>query len=150
MSKINIIHSFKNNLAKVARLHTSAHAIYHVKSYKIKLLVSSGLCKDSTSEIIRIILPLSLYVPNSFTPNGDGINDFFKVEGDGIKKLEMFIYDRWGQLIFQTNDIYKGWDGKANGGSDVAQIDSYVYVINLRALANKHDYSYRGVVNILK
>jgi gliding motility-associated-like protein len=78
------------------------------------------------------------------------VNDVFKPQGDGITSFEMVIYDRWGQLIFQSTDINKGWDGKANGGSNVSMMDSYVYVINITAFANKHDYTYRGVVNLVK
>jgi gliding motility-associated-like protein len=126
------------------------HTYADTGTYKIKLIASNSLCKDSTSEIVRITLPTSLYVPNTFTPNGDGVNDVFKAQGDGITSFEMMIYDRWGQLIFQSTDINKGWDGKVNGGSEIGQIDAYVYVINITAFANKHDYTYRGVVNLLK
>jgi gliding motility-associated-like protein len=127
-----------------------SHTYADTGTYKIKLKVNNSLCKDSTSILVRITLPTSLYVPAAFSPNGDGINDIFKAEGDGITKFEMLIFDRWGQLVFQSNDINKGWDGKVNGGSSASQIDAFVYVINIRALANKHDYTYRGVVNIMK
>jgi len=126
------------------------HTYADTGTYKIKLIASNSLCKDSTSEIVRITLPTSLYIPNTFTPNGDGVNDVFKAQGDGITTFEMVIYDRWGQLVFQSTDINKGWDGKVNGGSNVSATDTYVYVINITALANKHDYTYRGVVNLLK
>jgi len=91
-----------------------------------------------------------LYIPNTFTPNGDGVNDEFKPKGDGLTKYEMLIYDRWGNMVFYSDDINKGWSGKANGGRDVAQEDAYVYVINLRALGNKHDYVYRGTINLIR
>jgi gliding motility-associated-like protein len=119
-------------------------------TYTIKLIVSNAICTDSTTEKVRIILPTLLYVPNTFSPNGDGVNDVFKAEGDGITTFEMMVFDRWGQMVFYSNDINKGWDGKANGGSEVAQLDTYVYVINLRALANKHDYTYRGTISLIK
>ena len=118
--------------------------------YNIKLVAINNICKDSTYQTVRITLPLMLYIPNTFSPNGDGINDVFLPQGDGIIKYEMRIYDRWGNMIFYSDDINKGWDGRANGGSEVAQIDSYIYLINLRALSNKHDYTYRGVVNLVK
>jgi gliding motility-associated-like protein len=126
------------------------HTYADTGTYKIKLKVTNSLCKDSTSILVRITLPTSLYVPNTFSPNGDGANDVFKAEGEGIIKFEMMIFDRWGQLLFESNDINKGWDGKVNGGSSPAQMDAYVYVINIRALANKHDYTYRGIVNLIK
>ncbi len=126
------------------------HTYADTGTYKMKLIVSNGSCKDSTYEIVRITLPTSLYVPNTFSPNGDGVNDVFKAEGDGITIFEMMIYDRWGQLVFQSTDINKGWDGKVNGGTEVAAMDTYVYVINITAFANKHNYTYRGVVNLMK
>ncbi len=126
------------------------HTYADTGTYKMKLIVSNGSCKDSTYEIVRITLPTSLYVPNTFSPNGDGVNDVFKAEGDGITTFEMMIYDRWGQLVFQSTDINKGWDGKVNGGTEVAAMDTYVYVINITAFANKHNYTYRGMVNLMK
>ncbi len=126
------------------------HTYADTGTYRIKLHVSNGSCKDSTSEIVRITLPTTLYVPNTFSPNGDGVNDVFKAEGDGVTKFEMMVYDRWGQMVFYSADINKGWDGKANGGGEVSMIDTYVYVINITAFTNKHDYTYRGTVNLIK
>ncbi len=126
------------------------HTYADTGTYRIKLHVSNGSCKDSTSEIVRITLPTTLYVPNTFSPNGDGVNDVFKAEGDGVTKFEMMVYDRWGQMVFYSTDINKGWDGKINGGSEVSMIDTYVYVINVTAFTNKHDYTYRGTVNLMK
>jgi gliding motility-associated-like protein len=126
------------------------HTYADTGTYKIRLIVTNSLCKDSTSEIVRITLPTTLYVPNTFSPNGDGVNDVFKAEGDGITKFEMMVYDRWGQMVFYSTDINKGWDGKVNGGSEVSVLDTYVYVINITAFANKHDYTYRGTVNLIK
>jgi gliding motility-associated-like protein len=126
------------------------HTYKDTGTYKIRLLTTNGKCKDSTFQIVRVYAPLLLYVPSSFSPNADGINDEFKAEGDGFVKFEMMIFDRWGQLIFESNDINKGWNGKAKGGSDIAQIDSYIYVVNVRAINDKHDYTYRGVVTLIK
>lgn len=62
------------------------------------VIVSKGACK--------------LYVPNAFTPNGDGLNDIFKASyGDNITKFKMTIYNRWGQKVFEANDINNGWNG---------------------------------------
>lgn len=91
-----------------------------------------------------------LYVPNAFTPNGDGKNDFFMSKGDGILQFEMSIFDRWGNKIFYSNDLNKGWDGKVSGNSEVAQKDTYVYVIDIKALGNKHDYTYKGCFDLVR
>ena len=64
--------------------------------------------------------------PNAFTPNGDGKNDVFTLKGENISNFKMYIYDRWGSLIFESNDITLGWDG-AIKGSD-APFGAYVWL----------------------
>jgi gliding motility-associated-like protein len=57
-----------------------------------------------------------LWIPNSFTPNGDGLNDIFKPKTLAeLENYTMLIFNRWGQLIFESNDLKKGWDGKYKG-----------------------------------
>jgi gliding motility-associated-like protein len=100
-------------------------------------------CKDSVTKTINVKNEYGFYVPNAFTPfNDDGLNEEFKpvyspygidLEGG----YEMLIFDRWGHLIFKTNDIDKGWDGTKNG-TKLPQ-DVYVYKIRYRdALKNSH------------
>ena len=78
--------------------------------YHVHLDLCSGITlKDSVLVVVRNP------VPNAFTPNGDGINDVFRIYGtnvDYITKYNFQIFDRWGQMIFNTNDITQGWDGK--------------------------------------
>ncbi len=127
-----------------------SHTYADTGHYKIKLLVINNFgCKDSTYETVIVEQPYLLYIPNTFSPNNDGVNDVFFARGDGISNFKMMIYDRWGNMIFYSDDINKGWDGKANGGSEVSVIDAYVYVITATDL-KKHDHTYRGVVNLIK
>jgi gliding motility-associated-like protein len=76
---------------------------------------------------------VAIYVPNSFTPNGDGLNDLFVPQGIGIDqaRYELWVFDRWGNLVFYTNEWGKGWDGKMQEGSDVCQVDTYVWKIDV-------------------
>ncbi len=68
-------------------------------------------------------------VPSAFTPNGDGVNDVIYVDGWGIKKLNYFrIFNRWGQLLFESNDIKVGWDGTYNGVPQ--NMETYVYQVS--------------------
>ena len=53
----------------------------------------------------------SIFVPNTFTPNGDGNNDKFEIKGENIKDFELWIYNRWGELLFTSTDVNKTWDG---------------------------------------
>ena len=71
-----------------------------------------------------------LWIPNSFTPNGDGLNDIFKPKTLAeLEEYSMLIFNRWGQLIFESNDINKGWDGKYKG----KQVESGVYTYRIEA-----------------
>ena len=70
-------------------------------------------CSGSDEINIKVFQKSDLYVPNAFTPNNNGLNDFAKVFPVGIKQLKYFsIYNRWGQKVFSTDDSNKGWDGK--------------------------------------
>ncbi len=119
--------------------------------YYINLVVANKFgCTDSIMRPVNISMPALVFAPSAFTPNNDGLNDTFLPKGDGIGEYELKIYDRWGNLIFVSNDINEGWDGTANGGSEVAQLDSYVYAINVKAIENNHSFTYRGVVQLVR
>ncbi len=87
-------------------------------------------CVGYDSVEVNIYCEPTIYVPNSFTPNGDGRNDFFYAQGEGIVEFEMLIFDRWGQLLFQTDQINLGWGGVYN--NEPVQQDVYVWKIRYR------------------
>ncbi|MBK7181762.1 MAG: gliding motility-associated C-terminal domain-containing protein [Bacteroidetes bacterium] len=121
--------------------------------YVVQLIVSNSFgCTDTAYNDVEIQPEYVIYAPNAFTPlNHDGINDYFMPQGVGIdpNNFEMTIFDRWGNAIFKTTDINKGWDGKANGGDKVAQIDVYVWKIRTKDYrGDNHDYI--GHVTIIK
>ena len=80
----------------------------------------------------------TLYVPNAFTPNSDNLNETFLAKGTGITSFDMSIFDRWGNLLFTSDDLNKGWDGKIEGGhyilkqdgEEVSQEDVYIWKID--------------------
>jgi gliding motility-associated-like protein len=106
-------------------------------------------CMDTVTHCIEVVPVFTFYVPNTFTPNGDKLNDTFNGKGVGIINYKMEIYDRWGNLIFTTQSLNIGWDGRANGGSQIAQQDVYVYKIVLTDVFNKL-HNYIGEVTLLK
>ncbi|WP_222165657.1 gliding motility-associated C-terminal domain-containing protein [Edaphocola aurantiacus] len=72
-----------------------------------------------------------MQMPNAFTPNGDGLNDEFKIANYGYQGVEVFrIFDRWGRIVFETTDGSRGWDGTVKG--DPAPSGNYIYHIRLR------------------
>ena len=93
--------------------------------YQIVLLAENGPCTDTAFSNITINPYYALYVPNTFTPNDDGRNDMFEPKGVGIESFEIYIFNRWGEELFYSDNIDVCWDG----GSEVASV--YTYVINV-------------------
>jgi gliding motility-associated-like protein len=128
----------------------SLHTYSDTGTYIITLITSTQHgCSDTAYHTIIIEPDFVFYIPDAFTPNGDGVNDTFTGKGMFFTEYQMRIYDRWGNLIFSTNDINKSWDGTANHGTDIAQRDVYVYVITLFDL-NKLKHNYRGIVSLVR
>jgi gliding motility-associated-like protein len=117
--------------------------------YTVTLLtITTAGCRDSVSMPVEIIPVFTLFIPNAFTPDGNGNNDYFTAKGIEINEFNMMIFNRWGELIFQSDDIAKGWDGKANNGSKTAENGVYIYKIAVRDFQEKyHDYT--GHVTLL-
>jgi gliding motility-associated-like protein len=119
-------------------------------SFCVQLIVANIQgCVDSITHCISIGPEFEFYVPDAFTPNGDSKNDIFYGYGIGIIQYQMLVFDRWGNLIFTSHDLYTGWNGKANGGEKIAQQDVYVYKIDLTDVFNK-PHSYVGHITLLK
>ncbi len=101
------------------------------------LIKDSMGCFNVTNTFSIEILPkASVDVPTAFTPNGDGINDIIYVDGWGIKKLNYFrIYNRWGQLLFESTDINVGWDGTYQGVPQ--NMETYVWQVSVETFIDK-------------
>ncbi|MGP8217501.1 MAG: PKD domain-containing protein [Bacteroidia bacterium] len=107
-------------------------------------------CTDSAEECIYIAPYYTLYIPNAFTPNGDGVNDVFAPKGQFVCNFEMYIFDRWGMQMYYTTDMNEGWNGKVTGGANVAQEDTYVYLINVVDCLTKSKHQFIGKVTLIK
>lgn len=94
-------------------------------------------CSDTTYKLVKIKPAFAIYVPNAFTPNGDGINDEFQAKGVGIVKFSMQIYDRWGHLVFTSDDILKSWDGRTNNSTEPIKMDVYNWKAQVTDVHNK-------------
>jgi len=81
---------------------------------------------------IIIVSCSEIWIPNAFTPDGDNLNDVFKPECLNISEFHMVIYDRWGTLVFESNQCNEGWDGKFKG--EIAPFGIYSYVIEFREI----------------
>ncbi|MCK6649069.1 MAG: choice-of-anchor L domain-containing protein [Bacteroidia bacterium] len=92
-------------------------------------------CSDTTQQTLVVLPDFYFYFPNAFTPNNNGKNDTYMGYGVGIKSYHMRIFDRWGELIFETTDLYTGWDGtykgnKLPGGVYPVVFDLEGYMVN--------------------
>ena len=83
-------------------------------TYYVWVTDSNG-CISMDSLTITVIVSADLFIPNAFTPNSDMVNDVLFVYGNGITSLHLLIYDRWGKLVFESNNVEEGWDGTING-----------------------------------
>jgi gliding motility-associated-like protein len=106
-------------------------------------------CRDSASQNVVIKSVFTFYAPNAFTPGFNGLNDGFKGTGFGIDNstYRMLIYDRWGQLLFESHDLEQEWDGKVHG--EPAQQDTYVWKVTFDDVTGTF-HEYKGVVNLLR
>jgi gliding motility-associated-like protein len=89
----------------------------------------------STDTVDPLECPTSLYVPNAFTPNGDGVNDLFHIYGTGIEEMTLRVFNRWGTLLFETTNPSVGWDGTYQG--EPLNPDVYVYHLNITFCRNQ-------------
>ena len=122
-------------------------------TYYVELLVTSGDgCTSSISYTVVIQDNLYIYVPNAFTPDGNGINDVFIPVVSGVRAddYELLIFDRWGGLVFETDKIYEGWDGTfADSDTDV-QDGIYVWKLNVKDEYNAEKITKIGHVSVFR
>ena len=123
--------------------------------YNVCLTVNNEIgCSDHVCHLITVKPYWTFYIPNTFTPNGDGINDFFNGTGINITSYQLWIFDRWGDMIYTTDATNNPessipWDGRANHGKEIAQQGVYVWKVELKDVFNK-DHNYIGIVNLIK
>jgi gliding motility-associated-like protein len=121
--------------------------------YTVTVTNSAGcIAIDSVLVLVNIVRPI--YIPNVFSPNGDGINDFFYIQGspasDGIEVLRIF--DRWGAVVFEDfeidlNDEYRGWDGTFKGRPVNAGV--FTFYTNVHFLDNE-TLTYSGTITVIR
>ncbi len=117
-------------------------------------VINNGGCKASDSiTIIVLCNNNNLFIPNTFSPNGDGVNDVFYVRGKGLSRVQsILIFNRWGQVVFEkkdfaANDPSAGWDGTINGKP--GPVDVYVYTVEV-ICDNSQIVPYHGNVALIR
>jgi gliding motility-associated-like protein len=119
-----------------------------VGAYNVGLLsITNDGCYDSTTQKIVVNSCDNIFIPNSFTPNGDGHNDQFKAYGNNIKEMKMMIFNQWGQKIFETTNMNTGWDGSFGGKPQPSGV--YMYTCRL-ILDTGETIDKKGSINLVR
>ena len=141
--------NFGDMLNSVSILKNPTFTYTSAGSYAVRLLATNNEgCTDSISHTIIIEPEFTIYIPNAFSPDGDGINDFFAPKGINFEDFEMEIYNRWGERIYHTTNIDIPWTGKVKDGNESAQQGVYVYKIWVKDFKEEIHY-YIGNVTLL-
>jgi gliding motility-associated-like protein len=141
------IASASNNTTEMNPVHVYENA----GVYQVWLVAFNNKgCKDTVMHTVEILADYALYIPNTFTPDDNGLNDIFQPKGVGIDEehYKMYIFDRWGEIIFTSDEFSKGWDGTVKGSGKQAEQGVYVYKIVVRDMKG-NDHRYVGHVNCL-
>jgi gliding motility-associated-like protein len=149
--KIHSVWNFANSSSTTYTSVQSASTTYfQAGTYTVTLYVTKGTCLDTAYKIITVEVPSKLEIPNVFTPNGDGVNDFFFLKATNLTTIKAKIMDRWGHLVFEntssTGNIL--WDGKNQYGKEAAA-GTYFYVITASG-ADGQEYNYKGTLSIFR
>lgn len=116
-------------------------------------VVGPGGCMDAQCYTVVVSTESYVFVPNSFTPDADGTNDVFAPVIVGLTKDYRYtfrVYDRWGDVIFETTDPNEVWTGNVHGGDHYAQADAYVYEITLQLRAGEVPFRKVGSIVLLR
>ena len=116
-------------------------------------VVGVGGCMDAQCYTVSVSSSSYVYVPNSFTPDGDGKNDVFAPVVTGLSSTSRYsfsVYNRWGDLIFETKDPTEVWVGDVNGGSHFAEDGAYVYEIKIQFSSGEDPFKRMGTVVLVR
>ncbi len=129
-----------------------SHTFNDTGHYPVMFVVrDDNNCADTAYTTIYVAGEFTIWIPNAFSPNGDGVNDYFQPTGIffDIKQIDFRIYNRWGDLIFRTTDPNGKWDGIDQRTGKPVTEDAYVYIVTaIDYLGRKHQY--QGTVTVMR
>ena len=109
---------------------------------------STDGCLDTATLYVTVDPNLKdFFIPNSFSPNGDGVNDIFKIYGSSVKDVTLRVYNQWGELIFEGKDSQGGWDGTWKGRPQ--DVGVYVYIAQV-TFYNNVSMKRKGTINLIR
>ena len=104
-------------------------------------------CWDKTT--LEYIAPTLVYVPSAFTPNNDGLNDYLQIQGNGVQKINMVIFDRWGHVVYQITSLDQRWGGNKQDGEYYLPSGVYNYILDGIDTRGK-EFTQKGSINIIR
>lgn len=125
----------------------------HVNKAGLYTVTASNKCGDTTTAIVVAVENCSqdIHFPTAFTPNRDGRNDIFKaafLQGVAVFDYQLQVYNRWGEMVFSTKDLNKGWDGRIRGREQ--QTDVYVWIATYRTSVNGSIEQKKGIITLIR
>ncbi len=105
----------------------------------------------SVSNEVEVKPASTFYIPTAFSPNGDGLNETFGIIGEGITEYNLQIFNRWGELVFESNDVSRQWDGTYR--NQKVQTDTYVFKVVAKGTSDngkyKKTFNQNGTVTVV-
>ncbi|MFN8277876.1 MAG: gliding motility-associated C-terminal domain-containing protein [Chitinophagales bacterium] len=128
----------------------SPTATMYVTSWITVDVVSNDGCKASDSVYVRVreCGNVTLYVPSAFSPNNDGSNDAYRIYGNFVTLNQLSVFNRWGEKVFETDDMEHVWDGTYQG--QLQQPGTYVYFLNYRVCGDPQSKTQKGTITLVR
>jgi gliding motility-associated-like protein len=120
----------------------------NVNVYRIVAVENYNEQIVSVSNTVSVEKPLRLYAPNAFSPDGDGINDVFEIKGQGVEEMELEIYNRWGQMVYRSDNLALAWNGEYKGKE--APLGTYVYQVKAVNVSGDITIAKKGSVVLVR
>lgn len=141
--------------AAISRKQDAAYtyADAEVGDYTVMLAVNDVAgCTDTAFYKVVVFEDTWVYIPNGFTPNEDGVNDIFRpvLKNVVVDDYKLLIFNRWGQKVFETNDVDGGWNGSVSGGDYYGEPGTYAYRIHIRARETGEAREWNGTVVLVR
>ncbi len=132
-----------------ASISSGNATIFSLGNYTVTLICSNASgCADTLSRTIEVISDkIEVLIPNSFTPNGDGMNDQFKIKTLGITELNAVLFNRWGNKVYEWEGVASGWDGTSSAGNSPDGV--YFYIIQVKD-ALMQEKEFKGSVTLIR
>lgn len=142
--------NFGNGDSTVVNDLSTQHSTYIDKgTYTVTLIVKKGGCTNTATKTVTVKLPVKYDRPNVFTPNGDGTNDFFKINAENAKDFHIVILNRWGNEVFESDKADFQWNGQKDNSGTACDDGVYFYKFTIAGFDGKKHLEY-GYIHLLR